>query len=82
MTQCSQLSLIQSVIIASMRLMLINPWIRGTPREVTKGIVTDVVNGDTWLEIVSDTTQHYDRGNTRQVLTTSDRSLIQIAFPS
>ena len=22
------------------------------PREVTKGIVTDAVNGDTWLEIV------------------------------
>ena len=33
-------------------------------------------------KVVSDTTQHHDRENTRQVLTTSDRSLIQIAFPS
>ena len=32
--------------------MLIDPQIRDTPRKVTKGIVTDAVNGNTWLEIV------------------------------
>ena len=72
-----------------MRLMLIDPWIRGTPLGGYQGYCYRCGQwghmarncGDS-TNVVSDTTQHYHRGNTRQVLTTSDRSLIQTAFPS